>query len=276
MLGKNQKEDHRPTKARRRKPCAKKKVGPITCMQRASASADEDPIRREILAFPAEATLENEQIDKAMAALGISQNLKKEEHVVVARGGGSKSVQTGPGHAARQGLLAVNSTTKVRQFGQPLDLEHVLRHGEGNKNCCSLERVAHDGLELESAGRSQTSVQRFQGNRTRRASFWSMFFCTTKWAPHGKRTLPDARQNKLARRLLAMTRKNWDSEPQLQQIQTKELHPNLESVPIAMGVRMRRLHWAKRMAEQSQKDDPSHQQVLAAIFDQKRLDKNLA
>ena len=86
----------------------------------------------------------------------------------------------------------------------------------------------------------------------------------------------DARQNKLARRLLAMTRRPWDSEPQQQQISTKELRPNLESVPIAMEVRMRRLHWAKRMAEQSQKDDPSHQQVLAAIFDQKRLDKYLA
>ena len=172
----------------------------------------------------------------------------------------------------------MNSTTKVRQFGQPLDLERVLRHGEGNKNCRSLERVAHDGLVLESAGRSQISVQRFQGKPYKARFFLVYAF----FAGHNGRLMEnelfllDARQNKLARRLLAMTRRTWDSEPQQQQIPTKELLPNLESVPIAMELRMRRLNWAKRMAEQSQKDDPSHQQVLAAIFDQKRRDKYLA
>ena len=44
-------------------------------------------------------------------------------------------------------------------------------------------------------------------------------------------------------------------------------------VGIATELRIRLLGWAKRMAEQIQKDDRSHQQVLAAIFGQTRLDK---
>ena len=40
-----------------------------------------------------------------------------------------------------------------------------------------------------------------------------------------------------------------------------------------MELRIRRLGWAKRMAERIQKDDLSHQQVLAATFGQTRLNK---
>ena len=59
-------------------------------------------IEDEVLTTSAEAAPENKQIDKAMAAMGIAQNLK-EENVVVARGGGSKSVRMGPAQAARHG-----------------------------------------------------------------------------------------------------------------------------------------------------------------------------
>ena len=48
------------------------------------------------------------------AAMDIAQNLKKEENVVVARGGGSKSVQMGLAQTACQGILAGNLKTKVR------------------------------------------------------------------------------------------------------------------------------------------------------------------
>ena len=41
-------------------------------------------IAHEILAFLAEAALENALIHKAMAAMGIAQNLKEEENVIVA------------------------------------------------------------------------------------------------------------------------------------------------------------------------------------------------
>ena len=67
-----------------------------------------------MLTIPAEAALENEQIDKTMAATGIALNLKKEENVVVARGGGSTSVQSGLGQAASPDLLVGDSKTTVR------------------------------------------------------------------------------------------------------------------------------------------------------------------
>ena len=70
----------------------------------------------EVLTILSEAALENAQIDKAVAAMGIAQNLKNEEKAIVARGGGSKSVQMGLEQAARQGLFAGSSKTKVRHL----------------------------------------------------------------------------------------------------------------------------------------------------------------
>ena len=51
--------------------------------------------------------------------MGIAQNLK-EENVVVARGGGSKSVQMGLAQTACQGILAGHLKTKVRYVGSRL------------------------------------------------------------------------------------------------------------------------------------------------------------
>ena len=82
----------------------------------------------EVLTILAQAALENEHVAKAMAAIGIAQNLKKEENVVVARGGGSMSVQEGLAQASRQGILAGDSIAKVRWLERLLDLECVLRH----------------------------------------------------------------------------------------------------------------------------------------------------
>ena len=59
-----------------------------------------------------------------------------------ARGGGSKSTQAALGQASRQGSTLWR---EIRDEAKPIDLEYVLRHGEGTKNCRSLERVAHDG-----------------------------------------------------------------------------------------------------------------------------------
>ena len=60
-------------------------------------------ITDEVSTVLTEAALENEQDDKAMAAMGIAQNLNKEETVVVARGGGSMSVLKSLAQASRQG-----------------------------------------------------------------------------------------------------------------------------------------------------------------------------
>ena len=130
-----------------------------------------------MLTILAEAALENEQIDKAMEAMGIAQNLKKGENVVVARGGGPKSVHTGLGRAARQGLLAENSKTKVRYLGSRLTRKDVNHKCNIFKACALLQEL------------------------------FSLEAC----------------QRKLARRLLAMTRRIWDSEPKQQQIWTKSL-----------------------------------------------------
>ena len=68
----------------------------------------------EVLTILIEAAVENTQIDKAMAAMGIAQKLKEVENVVVAPGCDSKSVQTGLAQTACQGILAGNLKTKVR------------------------------------------------------------------------------------------------------------------------------------------------------------------
>ena len=83
----------------------------------------------------------------------------------------------------------------------------------------------------------------------------------------------EACKNKLARRLLGQTRRAWNAEPKKRQISTKELHRKLGIVPIAMELRIHRLGWAKKTAEQVQKDDLAHQQVLAEMFGETLLDK---
>ena len=76
-------------------------------------------------------------------------------------------------------------------------------------------------------------------------------------------------QNELARRLLATTRRNWDSEPKKKQIPTKELHRKLGIVPIAMELRIRREGWAKRMTEQIQKHAISHSNWWRQFLDKR-------
>ena len=88
-------------------------------MQRASPPA-EVRIADEMLTILAVAALENDQIDRAMTGMGTTQNLKKEENVVVARGGGSKSTHAALGQAARQGLFGVRFETKGRYLGSRL------------------------------------------------------------------------------------------------------------------------------------------------------------
>ena len=55
-----------------------------------------------------------------MAVMGIAQNLKEEENVLVARGAGAKSVQASLGQATNHGLHARSSKTTVRDLGSNL------------------------------------------------------------------------------------------------------------------------------------------------------------
>ena len=82
----------------------------------------------------------------------------------------------------------------------------------------------------------------------------------------------EACQNKLARRLLAQTRRAWDTEPKDGRVSTKELHRKLGMVTIETELSICSLGWAKRVAEQIQKDGLANQQVLVAIFGQTHVD----
>ena len=162
-------------------------------------------------------------------------------------------------------------------LGQQADLEHVMRQREEHTNCRSLECLAHAGRFQESTGQLQIQVQCVQGNGTGRAPFWSLRVCRPErqfFFTENEPVPVEACQNRLARRRFAKTRRNWDSEPKRQHISNKEVPRRYRTVPIAMGLRIRRVGWANRMAEQNQMNDCSHQQVLATNFGQTRLDKS--
>ena len=158
-------------------------------------------------------------------AIGIAQNVKEVEvNVVVARGGGSKSVQMELAQAARQGILAGESKTKVRFLDGQLtwnlsfateretriaaawDAWHML--GQFSKKQvdfkfkCNVFKATIQGALL-------SGLCAFEGQN---GSFTS------------KELFPlEACQNKLARRLVAMTRRNCGGEPNKQQIPIKVL-----------------------------------------------------
>ena len=137
-----------------------------------------------------------------------------------------------------------------------------------NKNCRSLERVAHDVPVPASAGRPQVQVQRLQGNRGSRASFGLVRFCRTKMEASQKEpTFPAGSMPEQAGETAPCTdeEKIGTEGHKRNTLRTRSCTDNLEQ-PLAMELRIRRLGWERRMAEQSQKDDPSHQQVLGGKF----------
>ena len=92
----------------------------------------------EILTLPPEAALENEQIDKAMAAMGVAQNQrycgqKSLEHSLCSQGWG----------ATCQGLFAGEFKDDCEILQQQTDLEPVIRHRHGNTPKLCSPRAAH-------------------------------------------------------------------------------------------------------------------------------------
>ena len=142
----------------------------------------------------AEAAPENEHVDKATAAMGIAQKLKKEENVVVARGGGSTSEQKGLAPVvARESGGRLERESNV--LGESPNLEHVLRYSKENPNCHSLERVAHAGPAPECEGGLQISSVT-SSKQPYRAHCWqacALFSCGTRWALHRERALSVAK-----------------------------------------------------------------------------------
>ena len=105
--------------------------------------------------------------------MGIAQNLKK-ENVIAAEEADQRR--------CKQGWASDMPGTHCWEFEDDskvpwpqVILQHVIRQIEGNTNCRSLERVAHAGRFLESAGQFQIYVQRFQGNCTRYAPLWLIY-----------------------------------------------------------------------------------------------------
>ena len=154
----------------------------------------------EVLTILTEAALENEQVDKAMENMGIAQNRKQEENVVVARGAGSKSVQMAlaqAAQAARQRILAGTSKTEVRYLGSRLSWNTAFA-AERDQNQCSLECVARDGAVLEGKRKIQVQVQCLQGNGAGRAPFRAMRLRGAKRKLNRRRGRPHGRVPKQA------------------------------------------------------------------------------
>ena len=198
--------------------------------------------------FLEEAVFENEQLDRAMAAMGIAQNLKKEEDVIVARGVGATSVLAGLGQARSQGIFAGGSTSTVRYFFLPqVVLEHVTRQ----------RKRKHEFIAAWKAWRRQfqIQVQCLQSDCTWCALLGPVRFCRSGWNFYRERSssLGSVSAQISAPSPCFLTRRNLDSVPTRRHISNKEVHGKLGLVLIAMELRIRRVGWARRMAEQIQK-----------------------
>ena len=104
-----------------------------------------------------------------MAATGIAQNLK-EENVIVARGVGATSVQSGHGQATSPGALSWEFRDDSEIVGSSL-IWDVLVARERNTNCRGLEIVAHVGRFLEGACQFRFFVRFFRCSGTRCGEF---------------------------------------------------------------------------------------------------------
>ena len=112
------------------------------------------------------------------------------------------------------------------------------------------EGSLHSGRPKERHGRSR------HRQLWRVRPLWLMRSSRREWRLHSEWHLffLETCQNRLARRLLAMTRRNWDSNPRKRQISNREMHLKVGIVPVAMERRIRRAGWAKSMGEQIQND----------------------
>ena len=190
----------------------------------------------EVVTILAEAALWNEQVDKAMETMGVAQNLKKEEKVVVARGEWSRSVQMGLAQAGRQGILAGISKTRQGIFA---GTSKTKVSGLGGRLTWNMIFAAGKEIRTNAAWnawhmtvmfwKAKVQMQRLQRNSAVRASLRACAFAGINGSfTEGELSQLEACQNKLARCLLAVTRRNWDTEPKKTHISTKEMHQSLE------------------------------------------------
>ena len=106
-------------------------------------------IADEVVTILAEAGLENEQIDKAMEAMGTEV---------------SKSVHMGRSQSARQGIFAGTSKTKVRYLGSRLTWNMAFAAEKEIRTRAAWNAWHIIEAVLESKRKFQVQVQRLQGN----------------------------------------------------------------------------------------------------------------
>ena len=130
--------------APRRESLPRDEIEHVTWVHRTSAPAGETSNRRrDIDISSGGSALENEQIDKAVAAMDIAQELKEGENVICATRAGASGKPRAP-------CGELKDDRKILWY--LFDKEYVFRQREGNGSWRGWERVAHPGRFLESAG----------------------------------------------------------------------------------------------------------------------------
>ena len=204
----------------------------------------------DIFTFFMKAAFENKQIGKAVSVMGSAQNLKKEEDVIVARGVGATSVQSGLRQAKSQELFAGSSKTTARYLGSRLTWKMSFAK--------EMEtRIAAASNAWRMLGELEKSSVNFKFE-------CNVFKSTDQGALHSglcafagqngsftRNTLfpVEAGQNRWRADISLLTRRDWDSEPKQRHTANKDVHRNLGMVSIAMELRSRRLGWTKRLAD---------------------------
>ena len=126
-----------------------------------------------------------------MAAVGIAQNLRKEENVVVTRGGGSTSLQTGLAQAARHVSLAGDSKTKV--VSRPT-LNMSFATERETRTAAAWNAWKMLGEFCTAKVDFKLKRKRLQSVHTGRTTVRLVRFCGTRWKLHRERAVKDARK----------------------------------------------------------------------------------
>ena len=133
----------------------------------------------------------------------------------MARGVGATSVQAGLGQATCQGLLAGSSKFTVRHLGSSLTWNTSFAKERETRIAAALECVANVGRFLECASQRELKKCNVFKAIVHGAILSGLCAFAGQNGSFTKNGLFPliACQNRLAHRLLAMTRRTWDSEP---------------------------------------------------------------
>ena len=163
------------------------------------------------------------------------KNLKEEENVIVTRGADQSR--------RKQGKRCVRGSSR----GAPwVSVWHGTCHSPKRVKCALPEPGTRGTWsilgKLRSISNSSATCSREQ-HKARSFLVSALRFCRPERKFYRERTfcLLEACQNRLARRLLAMTKRNWDSETTHRHISNTELHRKLGIVSLEMELRIRRL-----------------------------------